>query len=417
MALSLIHPVILVWMQIDQYMSADWYYLFSSITGLVSWFTIALSSISDVTPKQHRAASFGKLIAAFSIGFAISPTMALTMTHYQVSIASLLLVFSCFILTLFYLPETLSPHISHQRKQLDYTTQQQIITTLASTTATTTNCNIIILRPIQALSILNRNLFLRTVALLAFFSGMSSSGDRTLLLYYVEDYLQFNDANVALLFAIMGFGGIFVLGCALKPLVTIMGEKNILILSFLVGGFLHNTLYALATTKLEIFIGIAFSVLTELSFPTLSAMKSNHVQEYEQGQIQGALYSVSSLASALGPAILRIAYQYTSHQIPQHVGYFFLLGSFFFLIATILCAIYLSPEMANSKPNTIPENNNNNNSVSKQTSNHSDEEQLLLLLQQPTTTKDSKELQNDPQTTNTPQCSNFFYNSTTAQTV
>jgi len=67
--------------------------------------------------------------------------------------------------------------------------------------------------------------------------------------------------------------------------------------------------------------------------------------EREQGQIQGALYALSSLASALGPATFRLAYQKTKNT--AYPGAFFLLATVFFLIATV-CAMALPKDKANS---------------------------------------------------------------------
>jgi hypothetical protein len=67
-------------------------------------------------------------------------------------------------------------------------------------------------------------------------------------------------------------------------------------------------------------------------------MKSNNVGKIEQGRIQGALASLSSLASAIGPASLRLVYHLTSDT--KYPGSMFLFASFLYLIA-VLCAIAL----------------------------------------------------------------------------
>merc|ERR1712238_452578 len=62
----------------------------------------------------------------------------------------------------------------------------------------------VLVRPIQEMSILNRNTFFRIVSCLAFCTGMVTSGDQVLLLYYLEDQLNFNQQDVSLMFLIIG---------------------------------------------------------------------------------------------------------------------------------------------------------------------------------------------------------------------
>jgi DHA1 family tetracycline resistance protein-like MFS transporter len=338
--LSMIHPLLLVLLQVDDSFSPNWYYGSSVLSGFISWVTVALSSISDVTPQKWRAAGFGIVLASFSVGFALSPSIALTMSHLHVSILSFSFLFVSFVFALGFLPETLP-------KEISTAAHEQRLTERAERTNSSfcQNFGRTLKEPFVALSILNRNNFIRSLTMLAFFSGLSTAGDQTLLLYYAESEIKFNDRDVAVLFMIIGIVGLFMQGFLLKPMNDCMGEKKIVILSF-IAGIAHNTVYAFARNKGQIFAGAFIGTLTGLSFPAISAMKSNNVDVSEQGQIQGALYSVSSLASALGPAAMRLAYTQTMNT--SHPGFFFLVGSGFFLVATIF-AMMLPAELANSR--------------------------------------------------------------------
>jgi len=201
-----------------------------------------------------------------------------------------------------------------------------------------------LLRPLRKLLILNRSTLFRILSALAFFSGMSTAADQTLLLYYVEQRLQFNDRDVAYLFMIIGLLGIIVQGVLLNKFIYWVGERNVIVIAFFFGA-LNNSIYAFATGKSGIFMGATIGGVTGMAFPTISAIKANNVDEHEQGQIQGALYALSSLANALGPAILRQVYQKTSKT--EHPGAFFLVASAFFLVATV-CAMALPKDKVNS---------------------------------------------------------------------
>lgn len=159
-------------------MSPNWYYGAGAFGGLINWIAVALSSLSDVMPPQWRAPSFGLLIAGFSLGFAMAPQLALFLGHFRVSVLALVLVSTGFVITLVFFPETLPPEQAAEAQmtreaQLDgLTPREKMIWNIK--------------RPIWELSILNRNRLFRLLSLLAFFSGLVSSGDRTLIIYYIE---------------------------------------------------------------------------------------------------------------------------------------------------------------------------------------------------------------------------------------
>jgi len=69
--------------------------------------------------------------------------------------------------------------------------------------------------------------------------------------------------------------------------------------------------------------------------------------EMEQGRVQGALYSLSSLASAIGPIMLRYVYYQTKDGGGFGKGTMFIFGSFLYLVATV-CAWLLPEEQTNS---------------------------------------------------------------------
>lgn len=70
--------------------------------------------------------------------------------------------------------------------------------------------------------------------------------------------------------------------------------------------------------------------------------------EIEQGRIQGALYSLSSLASAIGPMLLRYIYHETKDNALYGKGTMFIFGSGLYVIA-VICAYMLPEDKANSK--------------------------------------------------------------------
>ena len=279
------------------------------------------------------------VLAGFSMGFALSPILAVVMSHLMVSIFALIILVGGFIFACFYMPETLSPESAAQAR-LNRLSERPPMNTQADVLKYN------LMRPAKELMILNRNKLFRLLSALAFFSGCIGSADHTLFLYYVEENFGFNDSDIATLFLIIGIMGIFVQTVILKPFNSLVGERRVFIVSFLVGS-LCNYLYGVAETKRTIFVSATLASLTGMSFPTISAIKSNNVDEMEQGRIQGALYSLQSLASALGPLLLRYVYNETKDGGGFGRGTMFIFGAGLYLVATLF-AWALQEEEANS---------------------------------------------------------------------
>lgn len=271
-SLSALSPLTLLLLQLRPSMSPHWYYAFGAIQGLVSWITVALSALSDVMPHQWRAPAFGLLLAGFSLGFSIAPQLAMLLGHFRVTILSLTTVLMGLVVVACFFPETLPPETAQQARRVrraqteEFRSSQQWIWAILK-------------RPLWELSILNRNRLFRLLSSLAFFSGLVTSGDRTLLLYYLEERLGFGDQNIAVLFLIMGLLGVLVQGVLLKFINDALGERLVVALCFVLGS-LHNLMYGLAKDKTTIYIAVAISALGGMAFPTISAIKSNNVVRF-----------------------------------------------------------------------------------------------------------------------------------------
>ena len=180
--LSSLSPLCLLLLQACPDMSPFSYYAAGTLTGLVNWTAVALSSLSDVMPPQWRAPSFGLLLAGFSLGFAMAPQLALMLGHWNVTILSLANVWIGLLVIVFFLPETLPPataahaRVVREERMHGLTGTKRILWTMY--------------RPLWELSILNRSTLFRLLTLLAFFSRMVSAGDQTLLIYYLEERVR-----------------------------------------------------------------------------------------------------------------------------------------------------------------------------------------------------------------------------------
>jgi DHA1 family tetracycline resistance protein-like MFS transporter len=79
-----------------------------------------------------------------------------------------------------------------------------------------------------------------------------------------------------------------------------MPDRKIMIFGLLTS-LIVTPLYGLIWAEWQVFLLVPIAGLGTLIFPAVSAMKSNAVDDREQGAIQGALYGVRSIGMALGP--------------------------------------------------------------------------------------------------------------------
>jgi DHA1 family tetracycline resistance protein-like MFS transporter len=267
--LSLLAPLNLVLLQLFEGLDPFTYYASQAASGIVSWMAVALSALSDVMPPVWRAPSFGLVMAGFSMGFALSPILAVFLGHFGVSVFALGILVFGFIWACTTMPETLSPESSEMAKLKRLADRPVLMTRIEAWRYN-------LFRPARDLLILNRNKLFRLLSALAFFSGCVSAGDHTLFLYYVEENFGFNDKDVAMLFLLIGINGIVVQTVVLKPLNSLIGERRVIIVAFFVGA-LHHYLYGVAQSKKSMFLAASIASLTGMSFPTISAIKANNV--------------------------------------------------------------------------------------------------------------------------------------------
>jgi len=168
-AVSCLSPLCLVLIQLDPEMSPFWYYGAGALSGLFSWFAVALSALSDVMPPRWRAPSFGLLMAGFSLGFALAPSLALFLGHFRVSVMALTTMLASLLVVVFLFPETLPPEVAVEARDVREEQMEGL--------STTKKVLWTVYRPIWELSILNRSRLFRLLSSLAFFSGMVSSGE------------------------------------------------------------------------------------------------------------------------------------------------------------------------------------------------------------------------------------------------
>ena len=276
MSLSALAPFALLFLHLKSNSSPYWYYGAHSISGLVSWMAVSISALSDVMPPKWRAPSVGLLMAGMMLGISIAPSLALFLDPIHTMIVSVFSVCMALVIAYLFFPETLPPHVREdamKRQEDEYAGRNGVFEKAVWA----------ISRPVREMAILNRNSFFRLLSALAFFSGMVSSGDQGLIIYYVEERLGFDASDVAFLFLVVGGLGFLTQVLVLKPLNDFIGERLVVVVCFVIST-IHNTMYGLAQNKTEIYGAASLGALTMMSYPTISAIKANNVVSFSSSK-------------------------------------------------------------------------------------------------------------------------------------
>ena len=279
-------------------------------------FSTAGAYISDVTPPEKRAASFGLIGAAFGIGFVLGPALggilgAISPRLPFWTAACLALANVCW--GLFVLPESLS-----KDKRVPF--QWKNANPLGA---------LKLLRSHPMLAGLSRSFFLVSLA------HVVLPSTAVLYLYYRYGW---DTRTVGLMLAGVGISSLLVQGFLVKPAVKLLKERGAIVvgLTFGAAGF---AIYGLAPSGMFFWIGVPVMALWGIATPSLQAIMTRLVEPTEQGRLQGSLASLQGLASLIGPALFTqifAASVSTRADWKQLSGVAFLAAALIVLVAMLL---------------------------------------------------------------------------------
>lgn len=264
------------------------------ISGITSAsISTASAYIADVTPKERRAKAFGRIGAAFGVGFIVGPAIGGLLARYDPrapfwAAAGFSLLNACY--GLIVLPESLAP-------------EHRAAFRLGRA------------NPIGALRFLAGRPMLFGLAGILFLHNVAHVAlPSTFVLYTSHRYL-WDPGTIGLTLAGFGLGAMIVQGGLVQPAMSRFGER-ILMLSGLAFGVVGFVLFALAPFGWMIWIATPLLSLWGFFQPAAQGVSSRLVGPDEQGQLQGALSSLQGVAAIAGPALFPLAFAYSV--APEH---------------------------------------------------------------------------------------------------
>ena len=250
----------------------------SGLTG--ASMTVANSFMADISDDSNRSANFGLIGAAFGLGFIVGPLLGGALGHFGAHIpflAAAALNFINFIFGVFILPESLS---FEKRRSIEWSKFNPFSSVVK------------ILKPSVILSYV-------VIYLLLFLAGNVHPSIWTL---YTEHKFAWTSLQVGISLSFVGLIYGFSQAVLTKKIVPIWGETKAL----QVGIFFNAigfVLYAVAPYGWMMYAIMIVSSLSGLAMPCLQSMMTKLVEPNRQGELQGGLVSLSSVASILAPLI------------------------------------------------------------------------------------------------------------------
>lgn len=293
----------------------------AGITG--ASFTTASAYIADISTDENRAKNFGLIGAAFGLGFVVGPALGGLLAGLGIRApfyaAAILCLLNC-LYGYFVLPESLA---KENRRKFEWKRAN----------------------PFGSLQLLKRYPIIGGLSISFFLIYLAAQAVQSNWSFFTKYRFGWSEAMIGISLAVVGVlvGGVQAgLTRVINP--KIGDEKSVY-----VGLGLYTlglVLFAFASETWMMFAFLIPYCLGGICGPSLQSILAVHVPPNEQGELQGAMTSMMSLTTIIGPILMNNVFNYfTSDKAPfKFPGAFFLLAAVFMLLSIVIAWFVLSKE-------------------------------------------------------------------------
>lgn len=261
-----------------------WLFAARIIAGIMgASFSTAYAYIADISPPEKRAQNFGLIGAAFGLGFIIGPAVGGMLGEYgtrlpffaAAALAALNLAFGFFMLR--------ESHPPEKRRPFDIARANAVVA-------------------LRGLHGQNKIVFWYATALTVWMTAHVVYP--IIFAFYAMEAFGWSEWTVGMALACVGIGAAIVQGLLIRVLIPRIGERNAVIIAAL-SMAISSVFYVVAGPDQGwlIFLAIPVGSLQGLFQPSINGLMSNAVSDETQGELQGAVASLQSMASVIGPPL------------------------------------------------------------------------------------------------------------------
>jgi DHA1 family tetracycline resistance protein-like MFS transporter len=278
-------------------------------------FATCSAYIADISNEENRAKNFGLIGIAFGVGFTVGPVIGGFLGEFGPRVpffGAAALSFVNFVAACFLLPETLD---EKNRRRFEWKRAN----------------------PLGTLRQMRHYPGIGWVCLVMFLVFLAHAVYPSVWAFVSSFRYGWSEGQIGLSLGIYGIGVALIMGLVLPRIVPVLGEwKTALVgLCFTMVALVG---YAFAWEGWVVYTVIILTVMENVADPPLRSIAAGKVPPSAQGELQGALTSISSITTIVGPLIFTQMFGYfTKPDAPVvFAGAPYLLAALFILVAAIV---------------------------------------------------------------------------------
>ncbi|QJB70484.1 TCR/Tet family MFS transporter [Parasphingorhabdus halotolerans] len=311
-----------------------WIFVGRVLTGIMgASFSVANAYIADVSPPDKRAANFGLIGMAFGVGFIIGPALGGFLGEigtrvpffFAGGLALLNLVFGFFMLK-----ESLP---KEKRRTFNIKRANAFVA-------------------MKGLSQQNRVVLWYAITIAVWM--LAHMVYPIMFAFYAVEALQWSPKMIGFALAMVGLGAAVVQGGLIRVIIPKVGERNAVIIG--VFGMVIGTLFYPFAREYPwlVFVALVPGALQGLVQPSVNGLMSKAVSDTTQGELQGAVSSLSSISTMISPLLYpAIFFAFTARDgLPYFPAVPFVVAG---AIALVALAIFLRGYALHNSGEIVPE--------------------------------------------------------------
>ena len=284
-------------------------------------YSTANAYVADVSKPEDRAKNFGLLGAGFGLGFILGPVIGGLVAEYGTRApfyAAAGLAFANFCYGAFVLPESLP---REKRRPFDWQRSN----------------------PLGAAQRMRRVPQVAWFLVAFFLYDLAHFVYPAVWAYYTKEAFGWSTAEVGLSLAFVGVGFVIVQGWLIRIVLATFGEVRTALLGVFVN-IVGLVGLGFATEGWVAYVLMPVVALGAIVSPALTGLMSNQISDDAQGELQGAMTSVSAITIIISPVLMTQLFGYfAGPQTPIYLpGAPFLAAAILTLLSLIPLAIGLS---------------------------------------------------------------------------
>ncbi|RMG22797.1 MAG: MFS transporter [Bacteroidetes bacterium] len=299
-----------------------WLFVGRIIAGISgASFTVATAYIADISEPEKKAQNFGLVGAAFGLGFIIGPVIGGLFSQWGIRLPFLVaagLSLLNFLYGFFFIPESLP---KDRRRSFEWKRANSI----------------------GSLMHLKKYPMVLGLIFSFFFAYIAAHSVQSTWSYYTMFRFEWDETMVGYSLGVVGALVAVVQGGLIRLIVPKIGERNAVIAGFILWatGLLG---FAFAFEGWMMFVILIPYCLGGIASPTVQGIISNQVPPNEQGELQGALTSLISITSIVGPLLMtNLFYFFSREDAPFFFpGAPFMMGALLILLGLLIAIPALS---------------------------------------------------------------------------